>query len=706
MHIGAFIRGLVGSEPRVGDVKELELRSGQVVSGLVLESADNEALIQINGAQVRAKLEVPLQPGQRTLLVVQPEQVDGLPVLKPADSMSGSLAPGTLKDIVKSLGLPADKQWALDVVKQLQKDGVPLTRELGEALSKAYASMPQGVSEGKWLQAAATAFQRGLPITPAVLSGLHQVMNGTPVHELLDQLQSQLKAWQESAAQPGGGAQPQQGGAKDALAARVLALLGEGDALLRGAGAEAQRAGAQPPQAGAASTASGAGGADAQRGGMQPTQSGPAAANAAAGTASAALSPQGSAAAASSAAAGQPGAQAALGAPAGGAGGAAGAAAGQQVSGAPAGGAGSAPGAAPSGGQPASQPGAGQPAAQPAGGWLGDLFRWLGVSHERQLARTLAAPQGAASEPPAGEAAAGARAASQGAAAPAAGQPAEAAAARSAAAGAPAPGQAAAPAAQAAAQGAAASQSERPEDAQLAARPAGGEAPQAAQHGAARGAHGGAERPAAAQPLLQSAAQPLGEAPRPGAAGAETLKSALLLLAAADDAPPALRETAQQLVSHITGQQLLLAPERGHSPFSHVAMVIPFYNEQGGQTAAIHIQTRRGQKGELDAQNCRLLFDLQMKQLGDTLIDVSVVDRMVSLQVWNDHPVTAPLMEESRAEIAEALQQSGYKLIALKTQPLPDLSATAGQADGAKQEQPELFPAFVSRPYKGMDMRI
>ncbi len=136
MHIGAFIRGLVGGEPRTGDVKELELRSGQVVSGLVLESSDNEALVQINGAQVRAKLEVPLQPGMRTLLVVQPETNNGLPVLKQADSLTGQMTAETLKDLVKSLGLPADKQWPQDLVRQLQKDGVPLTKELGEALAK------------------------------------------------------------------------------------------------------------------------------------------------------------------------------------------------------------------------------------------------------------------------------------------------------------------------------------------------------------------------------------------------------------------------------------------------------------------------------------------------------------------------------------------------------------------------------------------
>jgi hypothetical protein len=98
---------------------------------------------------------------------------------------------------------------------------------------------------------------------------------------------------------------------------------------------------------------------------------------------------------------------------------------------------------------------------------------------------------------------------------------------------------------------------------------------------------------------------------------------------------------------------------------------------------------------------------LQMKQLGDTLIDVAVVDRMVSINIWNDHPATQPLLEASRIEMAEALQQSGYKLIALKTKPLPLPGEEGGFAAGeSKESTPELFSAFVSRPYKGMDLRV
>lgn len=151
----------------------------------------------------------------------------------------------------------------------------------------------------------------------------------------------------------------------------------------------------------------------------------------------------------------------------------------------------------------------------------------------------------------------------------------------------------------------------------------------------------------------------------------ESLKSALLALVSSDHTPPALKETAQQLVQQITGQQLLLTPERNSSVLTHVTMFIPINNADGKQTASVHIQTRRGRKGELDASNCRLLFNLSMNTLGDTMVDVNVMDKIVSLNLWNDHPAISSLAEGSRNEIAASLQQAGYQLLSLRTTPLP-----------------------------------
>lgn len=184
----------------------------------------------------------------------------------------------------------------------------------------------------------------------------------------------------------------------------------------------------------------------------------------------------------------------------------------------------------------------------------------------------------------------------------------------------------------------------------------------------------------------------------------DSLKSALLQLNAMDDTPPALKESAQQLLQQITGQQLLLSPDRT-SMFSHITMMIPMINEQGQQTAAVHIQSRKGSRGEIDATNCRLVFDLHMKSIGDTLVDVQVYNKIVSLNVHNDHDFVANLLEASRGEIAASLQNVGYQFLSLKCSPFPQETSETDSLIKEANRSPNAS-SYASKPYKGVDLRV
>lgn len=190
----------------------------------------------------------------------------------------------------------------------------------------------------------------------------------------------------------------------------------------------------------------------------------------------------------------------------------------------------------------------------------------------------------------------------------------------------------------------------------------------------------------------------------------DTLKGMLLQLSAMEDLPMAVRETVREAVQQITGQQLLLTPDRG-AAYSHVTLMLPLLHDGGRQTASIHIQSRKGSRGELDAENCHLLFDLDMKTLGSTLVDVQVTDKIVALRVHNDQPFMAELLEAYREEIAAGLGAIGYQFLSLKCLPYPET-----YSDGA--DHPETAttvrtgPAAIAAgkyhadPYKGVDVRI
>ncbi|RAP76277.1 flagellar hook-length control protein FliK [Paenibacillus montanisoli] len=639
LSIGQLMKGLLGDVQPV-DSKALELKVGQIVRGVLMKMlSDQEAVIQINGMQVQAKLEAPLQPGQSTLLQVQPHSLDGTLVLKMVDQQAAALPEASVKDWLKAAGLPEQK-WSAELVRDLRRDGGALTRETASQFKQAFAAMPAGSDARSWSGAAALAFKRGLPMTSATIGALAQTLSGAPAHELLAALERGLAAWSGASAGDAADESAQPRTAGQAAAAKLQTLLAEGAALMRAAqgGAEAQPpafaagargAAAEPASAGAAGIA--AAPADAPRSAAAGT-----AAPGAGGAAAAGAQP-------AARAASQPQAPAAAIAPAGTA--------------APAPEAAATSGASAQGAGTAAQGQGPQAAANSSSNWVGQMMKWLGVDHERLLAASAANEQlkaGKLLETPRQS-------------------PTEAEARTLHGKG----------------------RQQTDQSMEMAKGTAMDSAIETILRDRMQIQPGSASLPAA--PIEDNAADPAKHA-------ADTLKSALMTLASAEDVPKPLRDAAQQLVSHITGQQLLLTPERTSSLFSHVTMFIPLQGENGSQTASVHIQTRRGRKGELDANNCRLLFDLRMNSLGETVVDVQVVDKIVNLNLWNDHPLSATIIESSRTELAEALRNAGYQLLSLKATPMPDrviqrLNEAEAKAPGSSRTE------WSTKPYKGVDYR-
>lgn len=177
----------------------------------------------------------------------------------------------------------------------------------------------------------------------------------------------------------------------------------------------------------------------------------------------------------------------------------------------------------------------------------------------------------------------------------------------------------------------------------------------------------------------------------------DTLKSILLQVMDSPDTPAPLQDAARQMVQQLTGQQLLLNTDRT-MPFAQVTMFIPFKGPGGEETATVQIQSRRGRKGELDPNNCRLWFDLKMSSLGQVMVDVQVADRKVLLNLHSEREAVGQFLESRQDEIAEAIQNAGYRLVALKAESIPvESQASAGS---------ESSLSFVPPSYQGVDYRV
>ncbi|SDC80790.1 hypothetical protein SAMN05428987_2831 [Paenibacillus sp. CF095] len=685
MNIGSMIKGLMG-DSKPGNAKPLELKEGQVVRGSVVSVSDDggEAVLQIQGVQVRAKLETPLRPGETTLLQVQPPGENGITVMKPMSGTLAELPQASLNNLLKDVGLP-DTKGNRELLLAMQRSGVPLTKDNVAMVQNMMTAKPAQVPVEEWVQATGIAFQRGLPVTAETVKGLHQTVFGPPLHQLLsglaDQLETMLTQKTGKPVLPG----EQSATLKPAVLAGApavpnasqteegLAVSGNGrQVTVTGTPALSTQQG-QAALAGSISmTDGGAEDAGTVMKGNQQTVAG--AGNAEAGAKAVASNVE-------TAGKGGAGIPPGTGIP------------GESPRGADAGQVGSRPGTPGAAAESvAGRASAGQPEAGAAG-------RTDGRAETPAAAGTpSAAGQAAPAAPTAAQLAPKLLALLD--------------ALRSASTAAPAqPGAAvqAAPASQGGQAAAAAGGVPQPLPAGADAPPAGGSA--AAPAGAAA-VHApvthegdpwvgrvlkllGAEHEqqavhgAAAQPRVGDAASP---------ANADTLKGLLLQLASSEGAPAALKDAAGQAVQYLTGQQLLLTTDRS-ATFAQMHWFIPITGPDGEETASVQIQSRRGPRGELDASNCRLWFDLDMKSLGPTLVDVHVVNNIVSLRVLNDREGMGPLLESGREVIHQALDKLGYQLLTFKAEPWP-----VGQEPGA--ERKTRASDYSPERYKGVDLKV
>ncbi|MDF2657417.1 MAG: hypothetical protein K0Q94_208 [Paenibacillus sp.] len=614
MQIGQMMRNLLGEMQPAADAKSLELKVGQIVKGMVLQLlGEQDAIVNIGGVHMRAKLEIPLRQGLVTFLQVMPDSNGSQLVLKPVNGSALPLDEGALSELVK--GFPSKDQPALkELAKQLQQADVPPTKANLQSFHKIMTQAPAQVPANQWLEAAVVANDRNLPLTRETVAGLREAMFGPALQERLDGLEARASEASRTLAASG-------------TAAELKPLL---DKLQQAIGQVREAAGRMP----AAASAMPAALAAEQAAPDVPARPQTSAANPAPGTANAtAREPipwsQSAGAAPTAVPASGPGsggaATGANGAGQAGDGRTPGTAAGTEA-------AVSRDSAIPKAANPAAsaipaapQPSvehdpssSGRPAARADDNWISRVLKAVGMDHEHQLAKAIEKAE-------------------------------------------PKPG------------------------------------------GTPMTHDPASVRLAAQEPEVRAVPSDPGRH-----AAADSLKSVLLQVISSSSAPEPLREQAQQTLQQITGQQLLLSPDRG-SVFSHVTLLLPVRHEGSEQTAAIHVQSRKGKRGEIDAQNCRLLFDLNMQTLGLTLVDVQVFDKKVHLQVHNDMPFLGPLLQQYRDEIENGLRQNGYQFMALKCSPFPQPAQADSDSSGMAVLNPDRAAAasgFRVKPYKGVDVKV
>lgn len=153
-----------------------------------------------------------------------------------------------------------------------------------------------------------------------------------------------------------------------------------------------------------------------------------------------------------------------------------------------------------------------------------------------------------------------------------------------------------------------------------------------------------------------------------------------------------IRMLADDLVLKMNHQVL---QSQESSPFLTIVQQFPF--SLYGQSTDITLQWtgKEKEKGVIDGDYCRVLFYLELDIMKETLIDMQVQNRVVSLTVWNDHPNAERMSRSFIPILKEGMEKLDYQLSIVKVK--------------APDKQVELSDKIMAERFKtfsGVDLKI
>ncbi|SDG97294.1 hypothetical protein SAMN05192534_101194 [Alteribacillus persepolensis] len=121
-----------------------------------------------------------------------------------------------------------------------------------------------------------------------------------------------------------------------------------------------------------------------------------------------------------------------------------------------------------------------------------------------------------------------------------------------------------------------------------------------------------------------------------------------------------VKNSAETLLARLTGQQILTQHQEG---LVHQSLVqLPLLLGHHRTDLTIQWEGKKQDNGSIDPNHCRILFYLELEHLGETIADVQIQRRYVTVNVLNDHPKPEFLLELLQPFLQEKLSEHHYSL--------------------------------------------
>ncbi|MYL70959.1 hypothetical protein GLW00_08850 [Halobacillus litoralis] len=153
-----------------------------------------------------------------------------------------------------------------------------------------------------------------------------------------------------------------------------------------------------------------------------------------------------------------------------------------------------------------------------------------------------------------------------------------------------------------------------------------------------------------------------------------SLKS--LLIKAANEGSEVKADTANRLINLINGTQIASYQDNPQT----LQIALQFPGDFLGALKDVHMnmEGRKNEDGQIDSDYCHVMFYLHLSQLEETVIDLQIVERRVSVVIYNEKPELEKLFKPYQQKLEIGLEKAGFELNSLKARVTKEVSKTPG----------------------------
>ncbi|WP_342566822.1 hypothetical protein MKY09_12790 [Psychrobacillus sp. FSL K6-4046] len=172
---------------------------------------------------------------------------------------------------------------------------------------------------------------------------------------------------------------------------------------------------------------------------------------------------------------------------------------------------------------------------------------------------------------------------------------------------------------------------------------------------------------------------------------ASQLKPQLVELLQMPNISAIVRDGAESIISRMNGLQLL-SGENG--PQHQLLMQVPLEFLGKRMDATLEWNGRMKEDGKIDSDFARIIFYLQLDSLKETVIDMQVQNKIVTINLFNDDQTIETIANKFKATLKDGLVTAGYQLSGIFIKSF------------AQQKMSNLWQNNSSSKEQGVDIRI